>query len=329
MSKLLIIYHKEDNDGVMSAAIAKAYAVSHSGYDEDDITYLPMDYNTARNLDKGFLEELCNMSDNIIMTDFSLSADMMKMIKKLKGNHFIWIDHHAPALKTSHENGYSDIPGERDTNMSAILLAYRFFYDPLMIEYNNGNCPELLRILSAWDSFSYKREGYDLEYVKKINSAFTAKYNLSLENVYKWVVEGMMYEFDCNEFNTIEQKEEIVMLENDGNFIDRYERSKNSRLVDEYGDNSWTVDGKPATALFKQGASSSMMFRDSVNPHGIVFKRNKDGSWTVSVYNRDVDNTFHCGEYLKKKYNGGGHTGAAGCIISENTFVKLLKSHEL
>ena len=63
--------------------------------------------------------------------------------------------------------------------------------------------------------------------------------------------------------------------------------------------------------------------------NGIVFKRLKDGNWGISLYNANLDDTFHCGEYLKNKYNGGGHLGAAGCQISEEQFIEILKTHEI
>ena len=64
--------------------------------------------------------------------------------------------------------------------------------------------------------------------------------------------------------------------------------------------------------------------------NGIVFKNQKDGTWAVSLYNTNGDdNSFHCGEYMKKTYGGGGHEGAAGAQISESQFIKILKTKTL
>ena len=46
----------------------------------------------------------------------------------------------------------------------------------------------------------------------------------------------------------------------------------------------------------------------------------------MSMYNINEDECTHCGEFLKKKYNGGGHKGAAGCTFTEAQFIKILKS---
>ena len=59
--------------------------------------------------------------------------------------------------------------------------------------------------------------------------------------------------------------------------------------------------------------------------NGIIFKRMPDGNWSISLYNTNLDDTFHCGEYLKENYNGGGHIGAAGCQVSEEKFKRMLR----
>ena len=114
-----------------------------------------------------------------------------------------------------------------------------------------------------------------------------------------------------------------------GDIILTSKQQENERLINNCGDFSWTVDGREACALFIQGVSSSQIFdsaKDKVK-NGIVFKRMTDGNWGISLYNTNLDDTFNCGEYLKKHYNGGGHIGAAGCQITESKFKRMLKTH--
>ena len=50
----------------------------------------------------------------------------------------------------------------------------------------------------------------------------------------------------------------------------------------------------------------------------------------LSLYNTNRDDhSFHCGDYLKKNYGGGGHEGAAGAQITETQFIKILKTKTL
>ena len=104
-------------------------------------------------------------------------------------------------------------------------------------------------------------------------------------------------------------------------------------MCDECGEPyQLNVDGRNALALFMQDQTSSMVFASVKDKftNGIVFKHKKDGTWTVSLYNTNSDDhSFHCGEYLKKNYGGGGHEGAAGAQISETQFIKILKTKTL
>ena len=121
-----------------------------------------------------------------------------------------------------------------------------------------------------------------------------------------------------------------------GSILDSYDTENAANLIATAADNTWTLaleDGtiKTASALFLQGASNSTMFKTCPEniQHGIVFKRQPNSNWTFSLDNVRNDSDFHCGEFLKKKYNGGGHPGAAGCTITEEQFINILKNKQI
>ena len=119
-------------------------------------------------------------------------------------------------------------------------------------------------------------------------------------------------------------------LENCGKIIQKYERQKNKKIITDYGDGDWFIENtnRKCIVLFIQGQTSSIMF-DSVKhlySNAAVFKRTPTGDWIMSLYNTNKNDNFHCGEYLKEKYNGGGHQGASGCTLSESKFLKMLKT---
>ena len=103
-------------------------------------------------------------------------------------------------------------------------------------------------------------------------------------------------------------------------------------MVHDYGQEFTINDGtgRKCIALFIQGPTSSLIFSSIKNEYtnGVVFKHLKCGDWGISLYNTDIkyDSEFHCGEYLKKNYGGGGHAGAAGCKVTEEQFIELLKN---
>ena len=327
-NKILIIYHKEDNDGVFSASIVK-YALIHSNkYTDDDIDLYGTCYNElSKDFESGKLEKWALQYSSVIMTDISFNeVKAMKQMYDLFGNSFVWIDHHKPIIEESKKNNFGKANGIRETTRSAILLAYKYYFDVFDINYKDHSIPEILRVLSAWDSFSYEREGYELDYVRKVNIGVNFICKLNIDAAY----------------NTIEKifddKDNFVQkltadAYNQGNTIVEYENGVSAQLCKQSGDGEFKlIDDcgnivRSAMALFVQGQSNSLMF-DTVKDkyqNGIVFKRCPNGNWTISLYNTNKDDTFDCGAYLKKKYKGGGHIGAAGCTVSQAKFIKMLK----
>lgn len=341
MKKILIIYHKEDNDGVFSGAICKNYLINKLHKLPEDIEYQGHTYDTLNKLwnDKDLFNSLKDDYYQVMMVDISFDDyKAMIALKNMFGTNFYWVDHHLPIIKMSLKHKFDDIPGERDHHYSALLLTWFYLYDAFKKYYNDGEAPKLLRILSGWDSWSYDREGFTLEYVKQVNMAVTNYFNLDFDKVYQFV-SRLLNVWHSNSFTNYSEWEKhyIDKFEEDGRLISDYNKNQWKLIVDNYGDKSWKIklpDGTQRTmcALFVQGATTSQMFDSCKNEcqNGIVFKHNIDSTWSFSLYNTNIDDhSFHCGEFLKRIYYGGGHEGAAGATLSEIKFIKILKSKTL
>ena len=349
--KYLIIYHKEDNDGVFSGAIFYNYLINYLNIENKKIHLLGADYNELSYFMENHkdIKNLHDNYENIIMTDISFNnSKYMKSIYKEFGNNFIWCDHHAPIIKESERLKFSDCPGIRNTSKSAILCVYEFLYDQFNINYNkiernkpipeyNREFPEFFRILSGWDSWSYEQEGYSNDWCRHINKGTTVEFGLDFNKVLSVV----SYIID------IYQKGLDIRYENDlinnmyklGKQLNDYDDLTMKNIIKTSGDCSWKVrfddkdKGRPlyhsACAIFHQGATNSLMFksleRKGIN-HGLVFKHQPDGNWVLSMYNISEYEWTHCGEFLKERYNGGGHKGAAGCTLTEDQFINILKN---
>ncbi len=351
MNKCLLIYHKEDNDGVISAALLYDWMNKELKIDVKNIDLLPADYNILNKFSKAYNQDnLCELHekyDTIIMCDISFNnMNFMHDLYQEFKESLIWFDHHAPVIKASYQYKFGNCPGIRNTNKSTILCIWEYLYDQFNLDYKDKKVPELLRILSAWDSWSYEREGYDFKYVRNINKGITDMYSLDIFNVLNDIDK-----FIDNNLELIDKAEER------GQLLNEYDDKNNSILIENYGDISWKIitDEKEyddahghwgptfrtACALFIQSPSNSKMFKSLIKGNkddimnGIVFKHNNDSTWTISLYNiRDNEpdvsiGGFHCGDFLRKKYNGGGHSGAAGCTVDEKTFIKILKNKSL
>ena len=313
----LIIYHKEDNDGLFSMAIIYNYLIIEKNINKDNIKLFGADYN---DLDKLSLDDdIIKSSTHIYISDVSFdTVEKMIQLKEMFGDNLVWIDHHKPMIDNSISKGFDDIKGIRDTKHSALYNAFKYLYP-------THNIPELFKLLSAWDSWSYDAEGIDFDLCKYINIGVNNIYNLNPDYIINYVYLLIYIYNDYINPPDIDELYEIGKFE--AKILDRtYENN-----VKAYGDFSWTVNGRTACAMFIQGPSNSQMFKvckDKVQ-NGIVFKRLPDSNWALSLYNTDNQHDFHCGEYLKKHFNGGGHEGAAGCQISEELFINILKQKKI
>lgn len=351
--KYLIIYHKEDNDGVFSAAIFYNYLNKTLKIEPTLIDLLPADYNYLNKISNEYdIEKLHKDYKMIIMTDISFSdINYMKLLYEEFQSNFIWCDHHAPVIKLTNKTKLCNVEGIRDKSCSAILCAYKYLYDSFNVEQQYT--PEIFKVLSAWDSFTFKENGYTLDYVKNVNIGINYKFQLNIDKVIPIIQQILdSYDRDNKECYFVDNKHIDVLLleecENYGKIINKYQDFINESLMTNSADYGWKLytgeylfDNSPiyrtAVAIFMQGPSNSLMFK-SINKdnneimNGIVFKHNNDSTWTISLYNiREDEPTmdaggFHCGEFLKKFYNGGGHMGAAGCTVSEDEFIKILKT---
>lgn len=313
----LIIYHKEDNDGLFSMAIIYNYLIIEKNINKDNIKLFGADYN---DLDKLSLDDdIIKNSTHIYISDVSFdTVEKMIQLKEMFGENLVWIDHHKPMIDNSISKGFDDIKGIRDTKHSALYNAFKYLYP-------THDIPELFKLLSAWDSWSYDAEGIDFDLCKYINIGVNNIYNLNPDFIINYVYLLIYIYNDYINPPDIDELYEIGKFE--AKILDRtYENN-----VKAYGDFSWTVNGRTACAMFIQGPSNSQMFKvckDKVQ-NGIVFKRLPDSNWALSLYNTNNQHDFHCGEYLKKHFNGGGHEGAAGCQISEELFINILKQKKI
>ena len=351
--KYLIIYHKEDNDGVFSGTLIYDHLINNLHVPQEDIILLGTEYNSLAEFSKeNNPEDLHKTIKTIIMVDLSFNDwKYMKKLWKEFGDNFIWCDHHAPIIKTSLEKKFCNIKGVRDTNRSAILCVWKFLYDPFDADYIDKKVPELLRILSAWDSWTFKKEKIDDEYARAVNKAVTYEYNLEVSKV-KLIIKDIVdyYTRNNGKLSTVfKEKQLIKKLYKTGQLLCDYEDKNFTDIVRNVGDCTWKImldplgnnqTWRPACAIFHQGQTNSKMFNSLRvdNPdimNAIVFKHSKNGNWTISLYNvRECDEQdwygrFHCGEFMKSRYKGGGHPGAAGCTITQEQFIKILKKKEL
>lgn len=353
--KVLIIYHNEDNDGVLSASMMYEHyktVVDLTDKESKDsyVHFFGANYEILSDLyndvprveyDNKTFDEVFSNYDTICMVDLSFNIpEAMLKLRDMYGDNFVWIDHHAPVINSSISDGYSDIPGIRDTGRSTILLVYRYLYDPNDEQYNENlelcKIPRMYMYLSAYDSWTYEKYGLELDYVSAINTAIT---DMSSLKWYWWVGETE------NERNIdVINRDDIDFekLYQQGLVLKEKKRMRDNDMIRRSGDLRWTVGGRRACMVVTSGPTNSMTFSafkdkgDEIEPkddisvvNGIVFKKTKTDNWVVSLYNIYNNSEFDCGKYLKENYGGGGHKGAAGATIPHELFVEILKNKKI
>ena len=353
MYKYLLIYHEEDNDGLFSGAIFYDYLTTKINVDKKDIHLLGATYNSLNDFIKWHpIKEIQNEYESIIMTDISFNdAGYMKQLYDLYGDKFIWCDHHKPIIDESYKQKFDLCPGVRNIQKSAILCVYEFLYDALNEKYNQidiekpiDDCcrefPEFFRILSGWDSWSWDNEGFSKDWVRNVNKGTTVEFNLDFNKIFEVVhyIVGIYHDgLDIRYENDL-----IYKMYNLGKSLNDYDDITMENIIKTSGDKDWKIrvedkdKGRPlyikACAIFHQGATNSLMFQSlkkSGIEIGLVFKHCPNSNWVLSMYNVRDEYWFHCGEFLKERYNGGGHKGAAGCTLTEEQFINILQKREL
>lgn len=330
--KYLIIYHKEDNDGCFSAALIYNY-LKHMSVKTEQINLYGCDYNdidiisevAKGNKIKTKIEQLADEYDVLLLTDISFKSDIMKRLYNSKGNNFIWIDHHAPIIKDSFKNEFYEANGIRDLSRSAILNAYKFLYDQFDNNYiEKQKSIELLRIMSGFDSWTFDKEGYTKEYAMSVNQGVTNTFLLDIKEIIKYV-DTLIYGTHTDEW----YQSEIDKFKEIGETYLRVEANKMKEIIQKSARTYRFDNGeRVACGIFYAGQTFSQIFesvKEEFN-YGVCFKQLSNNRWTISLYNTSDDVDFHCGEYLKKVYNGGGHKGAAGCQISDEQMIEIIKT---
>lgn len=343
MSKILIIYHSEDNDGRVSGALCKlkmeelypASEIECKGYTYAELSELIKRYNSGDD----FVENLHKEFMKIIMTDISFNeVGIMKTLFSEFTDSFYWFDHHAPAVKSSFENNYNNIPGFRvQGTCSAIKCVWEYFFNGLYSDADNERIPKLLNTLSAYDSWHPEQHNTTFDFANWVNKGFNIRSGCDFEKTYNIIKELLK---NLNESNlsvpTMYEQNLLMDCYTSGKFLDEAEMIQNKDMISRWGDCSFILDNdesEKCCVLFNQAPLNSKSFsslKSSSIKHGVVIKKVPySDNYTISLYNINNNDVFDCGAYLKKKYNGGGHKGAAGATLTKQKLNKILTSKSI
>ncbi len=270
----LVIYHRNDFDGLCSGAIAKRSLGSSADY-------LGWDYN----------DPLPDLSpyQTVYLIDISLPPEVMAA----NAAKLIWIDHHASAIKA---NAAVTIPGLRIDGVAACRLAWQWFNGDktaVKADYVDSRVSEpyavkLLGFYDIWD----KRDPNTDPFQVGLQAHSSPNWDL----IFDQGSAGPAY---------------VGTVVKEGQIIQRYLTVTNKQIANERGfDLDW--EGLHFRAL-NNARSNSITFKDALTPEhdGCLSYQWNGKLWSFSLYGvpgkPDVDLSK-----IAVKHGGGGHKQAAG-----------------
>ena len=328
--KTACIYHSIDQDGYMSAAIVEHWfnqqeVPNKQGEDCNTINFIGYNYGQPT----PDLEEY----DKVIMVDVSFNMSEMTRLSHELGNNFIWIDHHISSInewnkviEPNPNNWY--IGGIRDTKYAACELTWKYFFP-------NEEMPEIVRLLGRYDCFGHK--GTDEEF-KVLEFQYGARQCISnYEDAYNYLTNSIL-ESRRNSGNAGHPYYNSIIndIYNTGVSIYRYLCIEAKEVYKNRFNiifKSTPKDGSCGIALYKFICINKERF-NPIN-FGIDYHKDEyDGCacfhydgvaklWRFSLYN---DNGLVDCSIIAKQYGGGGHRGAAGFVLNNEEFYKLINN---
>lgn len=305
--KVLVIYHKVDYDGVFSLMLAK-YALHHSP-EVESVEALGYNYGEP-------IPEIPYDYDQVVMVDISFPPEfMMELMKRnTEGiQEIIWIDHHITAINDSEKHGYNNLPGLRFDGQAAVENTWEYYWE-------GQEAPAIIQLLGTYDVWNKSR--YDWEgLVLPLQFALKAKYSFDLERIWDDLPDLLTADIPG-----------LEPLISSGALILNYLRGQWKSAVRHYSF-PCTVAGKYSGLACLSTEYSSNLFGEETKNYDVCIVLNfnpLNGMFKTSMYvdpERDTD--FHAGEYMKSKFGGGGHRGAAGGQVPIEDFINLLTNGEI
>lgn len=306
LKKRIKIFTHTDLDGIGSVVLASTIPnieLNFSNHDYSNIDKAIIDFYES----DSYLEY-----DKIFITDISVRKPeaIKSVIEMIKSVEIILLDHHETVEELNCYEWATVIPNGikgKDT------CGTELFYEYLLNEYKDEN--EIMDILNSSSVKEYVEltRSYDTWDWEKTNNQKAKDLN-NLFNVYK------KYEFikemvDAIKSNNIFTDKNIIMLQAFYNIYDKfaYKKLKEVKYCHINGEVAGVIFAENYTSAIAHDILNNIQIIDIavvVNPStGQVSFRSREGGPDVRI--------------IAEERNGGGHTNASGCRLTEDFLIKI------
>jgi uncharacterized protein len=309
----VLIYHHNDNDGYLSAAIIDMFLRQ---CETGEIEYAVGDYEGNYRID------MMEKAETIYILDYSLpNAIMDRYFDKI-----VWIDHHESAMRSlgvvESQHG-KEFAGIREIGKSGALLTWEycahsrcadyFFVKPESFEqYWPGKKPPLVvELVNDRDVWAWKM-GDD-------TAAFHEVSRMFMTNLYKW--QALLKSDDQT---GLEINYGYKLLSYIRDVVDTYIDSFSFKM-DFFGFKAIVING---SAVMSGELHKRMREQNPDCKLAVVFTWTRNNQIKVSLYKNDdftgkrEANMYH----LAQHFGGGGHKGAAGFYIEPSKWEEIIKN---
>lgn len=278
--KALVISHRADNDGHLSAAIAIHYYLGqHYGVD-----IAMVDHNDD-NLDDVYTKAEETEYDVIIVLDFSFPYEGMLRLHKAAID-FVWVDHHQSAIDDL-DSRPKVFAGKREVGKAACELAFKLFFPDSAVPYAVHHC-------GRYDVFDLREKNtVAFEYGMRSLNLDVANPK-DFETLIRIVSDDQMCLGILKQGLEVQKSEQL-----------RYAKLAKDNIIEfEFMDLRFIALNTP------ERGSNLFLSHYNPNKHDAMMVFRFDGKrWTFSVYafKEGVDVSA-----VAVAHGGGGHKGAAG-----------------
>lgn len=297
MKKIAIVYHRIDFDGICSYAVVRRHLEENPRGGR--ITPVPYTHG----------DPVPNLStfDLVYVADICLPDEVM--VSLMDSGRLVWIDHHATSIDASVAAGYDGAPGLRRVGVGACELCWEYLF--------TDEAPKVVRYLSAYDVFDKGRFDWD---------GTVLPFQYGMRN--RIALDANLF---CSMFGALCKAGPGGILK-EGRAILSYVRSTGRISCGAYGFEVRFAGRHKALCLLT-ATFGSIPMEETARERGcdvvLCVNRIDAGKYKVSAYSPFSERPVHLGNYFRDTYGGGGHAGAAGCVIGQETFLRLLNEKVL
>lgn len=313
----VVVYHDKCCDGKMSAAVARHFLNKCSIKTE----YRAHDYNNEEQVEELFRFAQDKTVNRIFIVDFSFPTEVLNALAK-HCEQVVVLDHHASAMERININGLrSNVVCVLDKEFAGCMLTWRYFSNNKLTYTEFPKPVQLVGVRDLW------LDGWQETWpeAKALHAALATK----PLNYFNQLLEDYL-EFTPGAFNKkllqVALDEGAVAL----NVLEDLRLSSLSTAKDlklEY-----EIEGKTRHLLVQLNYLPYQL----ISEHADIVKYEYDCVITANLINEDtVKLSFRSSSGWAKPLavalneKGGGHSNAAGCVVSTEEFNSFVKNKKL